>query len=207
DKALVESWKGDMDGILFFSGLFSAVVTAFLIESYKFLQIDNSATTVMLLARTVAVLENAPVSTIDAPVNTNPSIVISLYINCVWFLSLILSLNCALLATLIQQWAREYSQIVSDDQHMSKLRQASIRAYVAEGVEKFGVSTIVTWVPILLHNGLMLFFAGLVAFLFTIHSTLAYLILSVLALTALVYTALTLLPAFVYNCPYRTPFS
>ncbi|KAJ7809992.1 hypothetical protein B0H14DRAFT_3480921 [Mycena olivaceomarginata] len=35
DKALVESWKSDMEGLLIFAGLFSASLTAFLIESYK----------------------------------------------------------------------------------------------------------------------------------------------------------------------------
>ncbi|KAJ7803056.1 hypothetical protein B0H14DRAFT_1649352 [Mycena olivaceomarginata] len=33
DKALVESWKSDMEGMLIFAGLFSASLTAFLIES------------------------------------------------------------------------------------------------------------------------------------------------------------------------------
>ncbi|KAJ7486990.1 hypothetical protein FB451DRAFT_1228512 [Mycena latifolia] len=35
DKGLVESWKNDMEGMLIFAGLFSASLTAFLIESYK----------------------------------------------------------------------------------------------------------------------------------------------------------------------------
>ncbi|KAJ7748402.1 hypothetical protein B0H16DRAFT_1553296 [Mycena metata] len=34
DKGLVESWRSDMEGMLIFAGLFSASLTAFLIESY-----------------------------------------------------------------------------------------------------------------------------------------------------------------------------
>ncbi|TDL18081.1 hypothetical protein BD410DRAFT_728922, partial [Rickenella mellea] len=46
DRALVESWKGDMDGILIFAGLFSASVTAFIMESYKKLSPDSGDATV-----------------------------------------------------------------------------------------------------------------------------------------------------------------
>ncbi|KAF7368000.1 hypothetical protein MSAN_00865700 [Mycena sanguinolenta] len=41
DSALMESWKADMDGMLLFSGLFSASLTAFIIESYKNLVPDT----------------------------------------------------------------------------------------------------------------------------------------------------------------------
>ncbi|KAJ7137330.1 hypothetical protein C8R43DRAFT_844646, partial [Mycena crocata] len=51
DKGLVESWKSDMDGILIFAGLFSASLTAFLIESYKTLSPDPAEQTVLLLAQ------------------------------------------------------------------------------------------------------------------------------------------------------------
>ncbi|KAJ7153323.1 hypothetical protein C8R46DRAFT_912469, partial [Mycena filopes] len=51
DKALIESWKADMEGILIFSGLFSASLTAFLIESYRTLQPDSGDLTVLLLSR------------------------------------------------------------------------------------------------------------------------------------------------------------
>ncbi|KAJ7866661.1 hypothetical protein B0H13DRAFT_2561111 [Mycena leptocephala] len=42
DKGLVESWKSDMEGMLIFAGLFSASLTAFLVESYKTLNLDSS---------------------------------------------------------------------------------------------------------------------------------------------------------------------
>ncbi|KAJ7618245.1 hypothetical protein DFH06DRAFT_1061809, partial [Mycena polygramma] len=51
DKGLVESWKSDMEGMLIFAGLFSASLTAFLIESYKTLNPDSGDTAVLLLAQ------------------------------------------------------------------------------------------------------------------------------------------------------------
>ncbi|KAJ7082986.1 hypothetical protein C8R44DRAFT_722257 [Mycena epipterygia] len=47
----VENWKSDMDGILIFAGLFSAILTAFLIESYKTLSPDQSAIAIAVLAQ------------------------------------------------------------------------------------------------------------------------------------------------------------
>ncbi|KAF8172619.1 hypothetical protein K438DRAFT_1529418, partial [Mycena galopus ATCC 62051] len=51
DAALVESWKADMEGMLIFSGLFSASLTAFLIESYKTLQPDSGDLTVAAITQ------------------------------------------------------------------------------------------------------------------------------------------------------------
>ncbi|KAJ6563844.1 hypothetical protein B0H19DRAFT_991004, partial [Mycena capillaripes] len=56
DKGLVESWKNDMEGMLIFAGLFSASLTAFLIESYKTLTPDPGATTNLLLIQISAQL-------------------------------------------------------------------------------------------------------------------------------------------------------
>ncbi|KAJ7795546.1 hypothetical protein B0H14DRAFT_2468168, partial [Mycena olivaceomarginata] len=51
DKALVEGWKSDMEGLLIFAGLFSASLTAFLIESYRSLTPDQGAITIAVLAQ------------------------------------------------------------------------------------------------------------------------------------------------------------
>ncbi|KAJ7712988.1 hypothetical protein B0H16DRAFT_550509 [Mycena metata] len=51
DRSLVESWKSDMEGMLIFAGLFSASLTAFIIENYKMLIPDSGDSTVQLLAQ------------------------------------------------------------------------------------------------------------------------------------------------------------
>ncbi|KAF5333816.1 hypothetical protein D9758_015251 [Tetrapyrgos nigripes] len=53
DKSLVEGWKGDMEGMVIFSALYSASLTAFLIESYKTLQPDPAQDTVFLLSKNI----------------------------------------------------------------------------------------------------------------------------------------------------------
>ncbi|KAJ7076050.1 hypothetical protein C8R43DRAFT_910682, partial [Mycena crocata] len=110
DTALVESWKADMEGMLIFSGLFSASLTAFLIESYRKLQPDSGDMTIQLLAQISQQLVAIANSTVFAPpeaVEFRPTRT-SLVCNTLWFISLSLSITCALLATLVEQWAREF---------------------------------------------------------------------------------------------------
>ena len=122
-----------------------------------------------------------------------------------WCLSLILSLSCALLATLMQQWARRYMVYA---QHRSAPRkQARIRAYMFEGVMSFRMSQAVEAIPLLLHSSVFLFFAGLIEFLFTYNNAVARYTLGCVVFFASIYVILTLLPHWRLNCPYRTPLS
>ncbi|KAI0245458.1 hypothetical protein BJV78DRAFT_1287813 [Lactifluus subvellereus] len=51
DKELVDTWKGDADGILIFTGLFFSTVASFIIESYKTLRQDSGDATVQILSQ------------------------------------------------------------------------------------------------------------------------------------------------------------
>ncbi|KZP12354.1 hypothetical protein FIBSPDRAFT_754951, partial [Athelia psychrophila] len=104
NKALIESWSKDMDGILIFAGLFSASVTAFIIESYSGLMPDPNASTVALLQQISQQLGgNSAQNQIVASAPFSPTSS-SLRVNALWTLSLCLALTCALVATLVQQW-------------------------------------------------------------------------------------------------------
>ncbi|KAF9475238.1 hypothetical protein BDN70DRAFT_814406, partial [Pholiota conissans] len=50
DKIQCDAWKEEVQTLLIFAGLFSAVVTAFIIESYKFLKPDPNDIIIRLLA-------------------------------------------------------------------------------------------------------------------------------------------------------------
>ncbi|KAI0301072.1 hypothetical protein B0F90DRAFT_1619895, partial [Multifurca ochricompacta] len=51
DRDNVESWKADVDGILIYTGLFSAIIVTFIVESLENLQPDSGIATVDLLAQ------------------------------------------------------------------------------------------------------------------------------------------------------------
>ncbi|KAJ6554818.1 hypothetical protein B0H19DRAFT_1263114 [Mycena capillaripes] len=207
DKALVEGWKSDMEGLLIFAGLFSATLTAFLVESYKTLTPDQGAITIALLAQISRQLDsNSTVPSahlsITAPFTPSPA---SLACNILWFLSLGLSLFCALMATLVEQWSRDFVQ--RTERLESPIVRARIFSYLYFGLQRFGMHKIVEFIPLLLHMSLLLFLAGLIPFLHLINPVLAIVPAVLLALMSTTYIYLTLLPIISSDSPYHTPLS
>ena len=229
DKEQSESWKGDTEGILVFvrpsasflhlrlismnvyqTGLFSATVAAFIIESYKQLQPSSSDTTVLLLAQIsrqltalstgtpIVVPSGLPSQSFRPPAS-------AIRVNTFWFISLVLSLTCALLATLMQQWVRRYIQVTQ--RWYAPYKRARIRTFFAEGVEQFGLPRAVEALPALLHAAVFLFFAGLVDFMININHSVAFPLLSAVAVAASAYLLSTVHPLLYPNSPYQTPLT
>jgi Family of unknown function (DUF6535) len=144
----------------------------------------------------------------DAPVKplpfSPPKYVI--WVNSLWFLSLTISLTCALLATLLQQWARRYHLITQRPQ-CSPHNGARIRAFFAHGVEKFFFSWVVEMIPALIHLSLFLFFAGLLIYLFNIHQTVFCPVAVWIALSVAAYLVITFMPILWLDSPYFAPLS
>ncbi|KAJ7644717.1 hypothetical protein FB45DRAFT_719195, partial [Roridomyces roridus] len=208
DKALVESWKNDMEGILIFAGLFSTSLTAFIIESYPRLVPDSGDATVQLLSQIsqqLAAAANGSTFQLPAPLPPFRPPATSLICNTFWFTSLGLSLSCALIATLVEQWAREF--LHKADMRSAPGVRARIFSFLYYGLKEFNMHKVVDIIPLLLHVSLFLFFAGLVAFLIPINIPMAAVASFMLACLSVVYSAVTVLPLHYLECPYRTPLS
>ncbi|KAJ7656007.1 hypothetical protein DFH06DRAFT_991996, partial [Mycena polygramma] len=200
DRGLVESWKSDMEGMLIFvrsletqAGLFSASLTAFLIESYKTLIPDPGDTTTFFLSQISQQLaasanETAFQITSSAPFSPPTT---SIVCNVLWFLSLGLSLTCALIATLLEQWARDF--LHRADMRSPPLIRARIFAFLYYGIKRFEMHTVVEIIPLLLHASLFLFFVGLVAFLVPVNTAITVVVGVILLSVAAAYALLTLL--------------
>lgn len=212
DKEIAESWKADADGILIFTGLFSAIVAAFVIEGLKNLQPDTGTSSVDLLSQIsqqLAASTNESQSSVSltfpdrSPFHAPTS---ALLTSTLWLFSLIVSLLCGLLATLLQQWARRYLLITQS--HGSKLHdRARIRSFFAEGVIKFHLPKVVDALPTLLHISVFFFLAGLLVHIYNIHHTLFFLILPPILFCGISYSVLTLMPIVHHSSPYQTPLS
>ena len=120
-------------------------------------------------------------------------------------MSLVISLTCALLATVLQQWARRYLKITQT--RYSPHKRARIRAFFSEGVDKCLLPWTVDALPTLLHISLFLFFAGLVVFLCNVNLTIFKLVLSWVGLCAALYGCFTCMPIIHHDSPYYTPLS
>ena len=192
------------------TGLFSATVAAFIIESYKNLSPNSGDKTVALLGQISQQLAGVPLETLSQNLTaagnasfkpTNSAI----RVNILWFLSLVLSLTSALSATLLQQWARRYLELT---QHRgAPHKRARIRAYVFDGVKGTNMYRAVEAMPLLLHISVSFFLAGLIDFLFPINDTVAFYILGYISAFVTIYAILTVLPNLILNSPYRTPLS
>ena len=129
----------------------------------------------------------------------------AVWVNGLWFLSLVISLTCALMATLLQQWARRYMEVAYP--RYSPRKRARIRAFYSEGVEDLHVPWTVEALPALLHISLFLFFAGLAVFLFNVHITIFSVVTAWIGICVFSYGYITFLPIRRKNSPYTGPLS
>ncbi|KAL0063371.1 hypothetical protein AAF712_009766 [Marasmius tenuissimus] len=187
DEGLTTGWKEDIDTLLVFAGLFSAVVTAFTIESYQWLQEAPADTTVVLLKQISQQLNNSPVSEPD-DFTVSSSVVA---INILWFLSLIIALVDALFALLCKQWLREHRRHTHTRTPSEAL---ALRWLRHQSLEKWRVPAILASLPMLLELALFLFLAGLLELLRTRQPVLFKIATAVVAFAALFYFGTTIIP-------------
>ncbi|KAK0227457.1 hypothetical protein EDD85DRAFT_776810, partial [Armillaria nabsnona] len=167
DANMLAEWRDTIDVLLVFAGLFSAILTTFVVQTSQNMQPDyNQASAFLLLEILKATASNG--SQISIP--SSPTDFFSLsrsdeWLNSLWFVSLTLSLITALVAVLVKQWLHQYVAIVSDS---SARDRARIRHLRYAGLQAWQVPMIIGMLPVLLHASLALFFAGLAIFLFSL---------------------------------------
>ena len=189
------------------------MVAAFILASYQQLQPNPSDVTNNLLAQIsqqLSLLQNgtsasAPLTRTFPNQSSFQPTASAVRVNALWFTSLGMSMVCALLATLMQQWTRRYVQVA--DTHHNASKRALIRAFFADGVERFGFAAAVEVLPALLHLSILLFYIGLIDFFLNINHTVAYILLALGSYAALFYSLLTVIPLFYHNSPYQTPLT
>ena len=193
-------------------GLFSAVVTAFLVPAYLLLQQDNSQTSVELLSHISTQLSsltlappylNSTTTPSNASISSFRPTAAARWINSLWFLSLMLSLTSAVLGILAKQWIREYLKWNSATG--APRDNILVRQIRAEAWEDWHAPALISSIPALLEFAIVLFVCGLTIFLWTLDLVVAIVVtISVVNFLFLV-VILTVLPTVFKRCPYRSP--
>ena len=200
------------------AGLFSAILTAFVVQTYPQLQPDSSVTTNELLATTnqlliqgliphgtsfhiPPILNSTMSSILDSQPFTPP--VSAHWINALFFVSLVLSLAAALFGILAKQWLREYMQWNSP--LATPRENVIIRQFRFEAWESWNVAATIATVPALLEIAMIFFLAGLVILLWTLDDIVAIVVTVVVAVFLAVVSTFTVLPIFARRCPYKSP--
>jgi hypothetical protein len=199
------------------AGLFSAVLTAFIIDSKQNLKVSPQDQMVYYLQQNVAMLDQisrqissiAPQlsipSTPPSPFPTFKPSASNIRVNVFWFMALIFSLCAALLATLVQQWVRDYMHVFQ--RYSDPLKRARLRQYLHEGSEGWLMPVVSEAVPGLLHVSLFLFFVGLCDFVLNTNTKVGVSTTTPIAITGLLYVFTTVAPVMNPQSPYQNSFS
>ncbi|VDC00616.1 unnamed protein product [Peniophora sp. CBMAI 1063] len=173
DDARTKDWDGNTGSILTFTGLFAATVAAFLIESYQKLSPDSGDQTVALLNQLLLATTNSSSGIPGEPTPAEPfrAAVPIVLVNALWFCSLMTALACALLATLVQQWSRDYVRDLQEKDTLDEDMMSRVlnHAYIRMGVDRYGMDKVVNMIVSLVHLAVILFAVGLVLFLIPIN--------------------------------------
>ncbi|VDC07783.1 unnamed protein product [Peniophora sp. CBMAI 1063] len=170
-----------MNGVLTFAGLFAATLAAFLAETYKSLSPDSD--------------ESAGATSSAVVVNT------------LWVVALVISLLCALLATLIQDWTKTFLRVQAHPTAATLEQQCLEHMSVHMGAQRYGLPYAPRLVVGFLHAAVVLFLAGIVVFFWDLNPAPARAALGVAGSSLFVYAVASGLPLFDASCPFRTPLT
>jgi len=199
------------------AGLFSAILTAFIIDSKQDLKVSPADQMVYYLQQNVAILDQIShqISSIapQVPIPSTPPppfpsfkpLASDLRVNAFWFMALIFSLSTALLATLVQQWVREYMHVFQ--RYSDPLKSARLRQYLHEGSEGWYMPVVAEAVPGLLHVSLFLFSLGLCDFVLNINTTVGLGTTIPIGITGILYIFTVFAPVIYPQSPYQNSFS
>ncbi|KAJ3530296.1 hypothetical protein NM688_g7731 [Phlebia brevispora] len=206
DEEKVKDSTANLDALLVFAGLYSAILTAFLIESYKNLQPDDKKDLLRQIAGQTAnySFSGGYLNSTYNPSQVKPfEVAISdIRVNVCWFASLILSLSTASFGILVRQWLREYITI----DRTAPEERVRIWHYRSKGLEDWSLFEITALLPVLLQIAFALFFVGLCFFTAAVHSSIGTTSIVGVSGWAVLFIFSILAPAISPRCPYKTTF-
>ncbi|KAH9954582.1 hypothetical protein BC827DRAFT_955769 [Russula dissimulans] len=201
DQQLVERWKRQTDTILTFAALFSIVDAIFLALALGGIRQNSTESLLERISLQLAQPNGIPLPDI-LPIHLTQ---LDIAVNVSWTLSLILSITCALAAHLVQLWSQEY--LLHSQCHTTPSTRARIRAYLFDGLSQYRLDQVINAIPLLLHLAILLFGAGLIAYLFVLHPIIAYTALAAYTVVGSSYLALSISPLISLSSPFKTPIS
>lgn len=189
--------------------MFSAIVTAFTVESYQWLQEDPAQRSANLLAQISLQLSSFSLSPVSvnstAPPLPPPSPFrpesTDIAINMMWFLSLTLSLLASFFTIAVQQWLRAYML----PRHLSVRESIRLREQRYEALLYCQVPNLISFLPILLQAAVVLFLFGVYFLLRELSHPITTAFAVISGVPFLLYFISLFLPLFWRACPYKSP--
>ncbi|KAI0631987.1 hypothetical protein C8Q77DRAFT_892221 [Trametes polyzona] len=212
---MIQRWNSEIDTYLVYAGLFSAILTAFNVQSYLLLQQAPPDPTLAVLQQISLQLSSFSTSIPPTFINStypalgpgsspsdSPTTLSAVWLNTLWFSSLILSLSSASVGIMVKQWVNEYNSGIASG---TSRAIAQLRQYRLNGLIGWHVRHIVMAIPILLQVSLGLFLAGLLVLLWTLNQTVATVVSVLVGILFAFVVLTTLLPLIKPGCAYLSP--
>ncbi|PBK88653.1 hypothetical protein ARMGADRAFT_937324, partial [Armillaria gallica] len=116
DANMLAEWWDTIDVLLVFAGLFSMVLTTFVVQTSQNMQPDYNEASMLLLFEILkaTALNSSCISIPSSPTDFFSPSCSNEWLNSLWFMSLTLSLIMALVAVLVKQWLHQYIAVISD---------------------------------------------------------------------------------------------
>jgi hypothetical protein len=173
------------------AGLFSATVTAFAVESYKWLQ--DSPTDILARLQLQALLNETHLAINSREPTANAVVCINTF----WFASLTISLASVVVSILCKQWLYEYQRY----ENLTGEQSFLIRDLRYKGLRGWRVPMIISTLPLLLQAALVLFLLGLLVLLWSLNNAVASIVTVIVGLILVFLIGTSLLPSLQYLFP------
>ncbi|KAJ1302382.1 hypothetical protein OPQ81_001194 [Rhizoctonia solani] len=208
DTAMAQERNRNLDTMLLFATLFSAIVTAFLIQSTDLLEQDYSKESMQLL---LALVQSQRRIEAGTPDTTLALVEIPKFVpsastraaNILWFAALIISLGAAVVAMLAKEWLSAFTLYRTRHAHEYALK----RQNRLEALKAWNMRPIIGLLPICLNAALFLFSLGLIVRLWDLDGVVAAFTTGISAVVSMVYVYFVLAGALSPTCPYKSRLS
>ncbi|KAF8739662.1 hypothetical protein RHS02_05139, partial [Rhizoctonia solani] len=206
DSEMLDAWHKSLDVLLIFAALFSSLLSQLLGSISAMLQPDSGGQSVALLAEILNEMRNP--GNASSAISSSDILMFSpgsgaRWVNGLWFMSLGLSLTAALAAVLAKEWLAAY---VSDRPTQPKKR-AIQRQRRRESLDRWMLPAVISILPMLMHASLLIFFVGLIIWLWMLDLIIALTFTIMFIGIILYYFGTTGLAIMYPNCPYQTPIA
>ncbi|RDX45249.1 hypothetical protein OH76DRAFT_1008238 [Lentinus brumalis] len=209
---MVARWNQEIDTLLVYAGLFSAILTAFNVQSYQLLTPPPEVDPVIIALERISAQLSSFAVNLPSVNSTQPAFVQydpippratrwAVWLNALWFSSLIFSLSAASIGIMVKQWLNEYSTGISG----TSRQNARLRQLRLNSLRRWRVKEIVSLLPVLLQIASGLFFAGLLILLWNLNRTVATVGTVLVGILAIFSLLTIVLPSIATHCSYLSP--
>ncbi|KAG8953870.1 hypothetical protein FRC04_001500 [Tulasnella sp. 424] len=200
DRKMSQLLNDNLDVLLIFSGLFSAINTAFISITMPALSPDPTTETNTLLRLLVSGAGNDTLahSTISQSFTPEP---ISVVINCLLYASLSCTLLAAMAALICKEWLHRFDRAVPTG---SFEEQGRLRQRKFDGAQQWQLEAIIDFLPNIVLFSVTLFFVGLGVYLLTVNTTVAAIVGAFTGFGAIIIWVSILASTVFPLCPYET---